>query len=163
MIKLLVLDVDGTMTDGKVYFVEDNEAKAFNIKDGLAITTWHKLGFKTAIITGRKSNIVSKRADELGINYVYQGIRNKIDILNKIIQQEQISFDEVAVIGDDLNDVSMMQKAKLSFAPVDANKYILEYIDILLQTKGGEGAVKEMIEYIIEKYDLKKRYISVWV
>ena len=125
MIKLIVLDVDGTLTDGKItYDNEGNELKSFNVKDGLGIAAWIKLGKKAAIITGRKSQIVENRAKELGITYIKQGISNKANALYEILDQSQIHIDEVAIIGDDLNDLSMFKIAKYTFAPKDSAKEI---------------------------------------
>jgi len=122
MIKLIVLDVDGTLTDGKIYYSNSgDEIKAFNIKDGLMIASWNRLGKKSAIITGRVSKIVDKRAKELGITYIIQGSRNKAESLREIVKKENIDFSEVAIIGDDMNDYAMMKLVKKTFAPVDAN------------------------------------------
>ncbi|MDE7216617.1 MAG: HAD hydrolase family protein, partial [Helicobacter sp.] len=108
MTKLLVLDVDGTLNDGTItYDTQGNELKSFSVKDGLAIVAWLKLGGDIAIITGRESPITDKRACELGITLVFQGVQNKGDVLLQIVQQKNYSLDEIAVIGDDVNDIHM--------------------------------------------------------
>jgi 3-deoxy-D-manno-octulosonate 8-phosphate phosphatase (KDO 8-P phosphatase) len=164
MIELIVLDVDGTLTDGKIiYSSNGDELKAFDVKDGLAIATWtKKMGKKVAIITGRNSTLVQKRAKELDIEYLYQGVDNKDEILENIIEKENITWDEVAGIGDDLNDYKMLQKVGLSFSVANAVEDIKNSVDITTKANGGYGAVREMIEYIL-KHDNQKELKELWV
>jgi len=163
MIELIVLDVDGCMTDGSIiYDNSGNEIKSFNVKDGLAIASWIRLGKRVAIITGRSSKIVEKRAKELGVTYLYQNVKDKELILNEIIKKENFSLENVAAIGDDLNDIKLLLNAKLSFTPHDGSKYLEESIDIRLETNGGRGAVREMIEYIIKVDNLEREFIELW-
>jgi len=162
-IKLLLLDVDGTMTNGKItYSNSGDELKSFCVKDGLAIASWIKLGGKVAIVTGRESKIVANRAKELKINFVYQGVKDKMATVEEILQKSSLSWEDVAAIGDDLNDLSMLKKAKLSFAPNDCSKYIKNYVNIILENSGGNGAVREMIEYILEKENKIEELLSLW-
>jgi len=164
LIKLLVLDVDGCLTDGKiVYNSEGVESKSFNVKDGLAIRTFQEIGGKVAIITGRTSKVVEKRAGELKVSHLHQGIRYKLEVLEQICKIENITMDEVAAIGDDLNDYKMLQASKLSFTPVDGAKDIKELVDITLHVKGGEGAVREMIEYIVKENNQEKEFLNFWL
>ncbi len=165
MIKLIVLDVDGTLTDGKLYFDSNGvETKSFNVKDGLAIASWNKkLGYKTAIITGRNSPIVQKRAQELGVQHIYQGVHNKDEVLASILEEETITFENVASIGDDLNDYKMLKKSHLSFAPFDAVDTIKELVNIVTTKKGGDGAVREMIEYILKYDDKEDEILNLWL
>ncbi|MCK9257723.1 MAG: HAD-IIIA family hydrolase [Sulfurospirillaceae bacterium] len=152
MIKLLVLDVDGCLTDGKIYYTNSgDEIKAFNVKDGLAINAWIKSGKKVAIITGRESKIVKKRADELRVDYLFQGVKDKLATLEKILEKENILLDEVAAIGDDLNDLKLLKAVKWAFAPKDAASKVLECVHTTLSSCGGKGAVREMIDRIFEK------------
>ncbi len=163
MIELIVLDVDGTLTDGKIYYTEnEDEIKAFNIKDGLMVASWNRLGKKSAIITGRVSKIVQRRARELGVTYVIQGERNKSKALKDISQKENLEFSQIAVIGDDLNDLSMMKLVNKTFAPVDANPYIYDFVSNPLTKKGGEGAVAEMIEIILKEENLYDKFLKLW-
>ena len=163
MIKLIVIDVDGTLTDGKIYYTSSGEEiKAFNIKDGLMIKSWNKLGKKSAIITGRTSPMVEKRAKELDITYVKQGVRNKKEALKEICEKEGVELNEVAVIGDDLNDFSMMKIVKRTFAPFDANPYIYDFVTDTLTKKGGEGAVAEMIEILLKEENLYDKFLELW-
>ena len=163
MIELIVIDVDGTLTDGKIYYTNSgDEIKAFNIKDGLMIKSWNTLGKKSAIITGRVSNIVDRRAKELGITFVKQGVRNKKQALDSIIEELGISYSEVAVIGDDMNDLCMLRLVKKSFAPYDANPYVYDFVNFPLKRNGGEGAVAEMIEAILKEEKLYEKFLALW-
>ena len=165
MIKLLVLDVDGTLTDGKItYSNQGEELKSFDVSDGLAIATWtKKLNKKVAIITGRKSSIVGKRAKDLGIEYVYQGIHKKDEVLKTILEKENLSWSEIAAIGDDLNDYKMLKKAGLSFSPQNASSYIKKIVNVVCNKSGGNGAVREMIEYIIKYDNIEEDFLKVWL
>lgn len=164
MIKLIVLDVDGTLTDGKIIY-DDNgiESKNFDVKDGLAVATWtKKLDRKAAIITGRKSKLVEKRAGELGISHLYQGVHNKLEVLEAICKEEGIRLSEVAAIGDDLNDLKMLNGVGISFAPANAVEYILNEVKVVCSKNGGDGAVREMIETICKNDDIFEDFIDVW-
>ena len=164
MIELIVIDVDGTLTDGKIYYSSSNkEIKAFNIKDGLMIASWNRLGKKSAIITGRVSPMVERRAKELNITYVEQGIKEKRQKLEEICKKEGISLNDVAVIGDDMNDYSMMKMVNKTFAPSDANPFIYDYVSDPLTKKGGEGAVAEMIEIILKEENLYEKFLDLWL
>ena len=163
MIKLIVLDVDGCLTDGKIiYSAEGVESKNFNVKDGLGITTWLQLGHYAAIITGRNSTIVQKRASELGVTHLYQGVDNKLDVLKGIAKELSLRPYEIAAIGDDLNDYDMLQYVGKSFTPCDGHKAIAEIADIILTRDGGDGAVREMIDIIVEQNDQYEQFISLW-
>jgi len=164
VLKLVVFDVDGCMTNGGIsYDSNGNEIKTFNVKDGLGIVTLGKMGIKTAIITGRESNIVKNRAEELHISYLFQGVKNKLEKLDDILEKEGFGYSEVAYIGDDINDTSILKTVGYSFAPSDACIYAKKAAKIVLQRGGGEGAVREMIEILIEQCDLKERFIEHWV
>lgn len=162
-IELIVLDVDGTMTDSHITYSENgDEIKSFNVKDGLAIASWRKLGRQVAIITGRSSKIVARRAQELRIEHFYQGVENKKEVLEKLLSKLDIKMENVAAIGDDLNDLSMLKSAALSFVPRDASSYVDRIADVVLTKKGGEGAVREMIEYLIKKEGMEEKYLALW-
>jgi len=164
MIKLLVFDVDGCMTHGDMTYSNDgNEYKSFNVKDGLAIASWNKMGAKSAIITGRESKIVEKRANELGISYFFQKVNKKIDKLNEILKKEKLDYSNVAVIGDDLNDYEMLKCAGWSFSPNDGSHFVKEVVDTILDTKGGDGAIREMIEKILKRENRTEEFIKLWL
>lgn len=155
-IKYLVMDVDGTLTDGKIYMGNNGEVcKAFNIKDGCGIYDIAiPNGMVPVIITGRKSEIVTKRCKELEIEEVYQGVSNKIEKLREIVKDLSI----VAYIGDDINDLSCMNPIKeaggLVGCPADAVKKVKDISDFITEHNGGDGAVRDFIEWIVaEKSD----------
>jgi len=162
-IELIVLDVDGTMTDSHITYSENgDEIKSFNVKDGLAIASWRKLGKQVAIITGRSSSIVARRAKELRIEHFYQGIHNKKEVLEALLQKLDLTMENVAAIGDDLNDLQMLRSAKISFVPRDASAYVDKVATVVLSKRGGDGAVREMIEHLIIKEGLEKKYLELW-
>jgi 3-deoxy-D-manno-octulosonate 8-phosphate phosphatase (KDO 8-P phosphatase) len=152
------------MTDSRITYSENgDEIKSFNVKDGLAISSWRRLGRQVAIITGRTSNIVARRAKELHIEHFYQGIHNKREVLDELLEKLNLKMENVAAIGDDLNDLSMLKAAEISFVPRDASVYVDKIADVILPKKGGDGAVREMIEYIIIKEGLEEKYLELWV
>ncbi|WP_294094312.1 HAD-IIIA family hydrolase [uncultured Cetobacterium sp.] len=164
MIKLIVLDVDGTLTDGKLYVSNSgDEMKAFNVKDGLGITQAIAQGKEIAIITGKTSHIVTKRCEELGIKEIHQGIKNKIATLNSILEKHNISYENVAYMGDDLIDLAVMKKCKLAAAPKDSVEEILAISNFISNKNGGDGAVREFIEYILKKENLWQNVVNNFV
>jgi 3-deoxy-D-manno-octulosonate 8-phosphate phosphatase (KDO 8-P phosphatase) len=157
-IKLLLSDVDGVLNDGKIYYVpseissqEDSIviAKFFNVKDGLGIRMFRLMGFKFGIITGRKDIVVKKRCKDLDCDFYLSGVRDKGEAISKVIQELKISAEEIAYIGDDLNDIPALQKVHLKIAPKDAHPLIKKMVDYITTTKGGEGVVRESIELIL--------------
>jgi 3-deoxy-D-manno-octulosonate 8-phosphate phosphatase (KDO 8-P phosphatase) len=164
MIKLIVLDVDGCMTDGKIIYDNNGlESKQFNVKDGLGITSWLKLGNEVAIITGRDSQIVANRAKELGIKHLYQGVKNKQARLEELAASLHIGFNEIAAIGDDLNDYHMLRRVGHSFTPHNGVKEIQALVTTVLSKQGGDGAVREMIDILIDKNKQRDQFMAVWI
>ncbi|PHR46212.1 MAG: 3-deoxy-D-manno-octulosonate 8-phosphate phosphatase [Fluviicola sp.] len=150
-IKLLILDVDGVMTDAGMFFTENGDQfKKYNAKDGMAIMALSKIGVDVGIISsGFKLEMVKARADLLKIKHLYVGRDPKIDILNQWCEKLQISLDEVAIIGDDINDLSIMNKVGFSVCPSDAVLRVKQSVDLVLQTKGGRGCVREFIDFYL--------------
>ena len=155
-IKYLVMDVDGTLTDGKIYMGNDGEMmKAFNIKDGCGI---HDLlppsGIVPVIITGRQSGILEKRCREININFLYQGVADKVQMLMSFLSQMGGELSQVAYIGDDINDLACMHVVKdsggLIGCPSDAMDSVKKNADYISNREGGNGAVREFIEWIIK-------------
>ena len=160
-IKFLVLDVDGTLTDGKIYVDDkDNSFKAFNVKDGFALVNWLKLGGEVAILTGKKSNIVERRAKELGIKYIIQGSKNKKQDLKNLLKELNITFENVAYIGDDLNDLGVMKSVGFSACPKDSVQEVLEITNFISSKNGGDGAVREFLEHIMKKNGMWKKILE---
>ncbi len=165
MIELLVLDVDGTLTNGDITYSSGlEEFKTFNVNDGFAIVFWTKhLGKKAAIITGRESKIVEYRANELKIEYLYQNVKDKLEVLDEILKKENLNYNQVAAIGDDLNDLKMLKKAGLSFAPQNANELVKDSVNVVCKKSGGSGAAREMIEYILKEDGLEEEFLNLWL
>lgn len=144
------MDVDGTLTDGKIYMSVQGEAfKAFNIKDGYTIYTLDKIGIIPVIITGRKSEIVARRAEELKIVEIHQGVSDKLGKLHEIAMKYGVTMDEIAYIGDDYNDVECMEACGFTGCPQDAEEDIKPKVDYVCQAKSGEGALREFVKEII--------------
>ena len=152
MIKLVLLDVDGTLTDGGIYRGNNGEElKRFNVKDGYVIVNAQKLGIEFGIITGRKSELVEIRARELKIKYLYQGISEKTVVLEEIIKKTGLTKGEIAYMGDDLNDLLIIKQVGLSGTPKDAVDEVIQVADFVSKKNGGSGAVREFIEHILKK------------
>ncbi|HAP19685.1 MAG TPA: 3-deoxy-D-manno-octulosonate 8-phosphate phosphatase [Lachnospiraceae bacterium] len=150
-IRLFAMDVDGTLTDGKIYMGASGEMmKQFDVKDGLGIKLLMHHGIIPAIITGRKSAIVENRCHEIGITEIHQGIKNKAEKLQELMAKYHLQKEEVAYIGDDLNDVSAIRLSGVTFAPADCASQLKPYIDIILTKKAGDSPVREAIDRILE-------------
>lgn len=164
MIKLLLLDVDGTLTDGALYFDEHfHEIKAFNVKDGLGMTLWQKLGKKIAIITGRTSIMVKKRMESLGVQFVFMGVENKGVVVERLKKDLQLSAQEIACVGDDYNDLGMFKACTWSFAPFDAHPLLKSKAYKVLQNSGGKGAVREAIDYLLTLEGLQDEALKLYL
>lgn len=157
-IRLFVMDVDGTLTDGKIYMGNDGEEmKAFHVKDGLGIKLLKDSDIVPAIITGRNSKIVENRCKELGITELYQGVKNKAAKLEELMQKYNLTKEQTAYIGDDMNDLSAIKAAGISFAPADCAKSLKPYIDIILTKPSGDAPVREAADMILDgRYDFSQ-------
>lgn len=150
-IKLLIMDVDGTLTDGRIYVDAQGEVmKAFDVRDGYAIA--HVLpvhGIVSVIITGRSSAIVAQRAKELKITELYQGVSDKLAKLQEVAAKYGAAPDEIAYIGDDLNDLPCIRYCGVTACPADAVPSVLEAVSYICQHSGGRGAVREFIDRML--------------
>ncbi len=163
-VKLLVLDVDGVLTDGKITYSltpnsEIQESKSYNVKDGQGLSLLIKANIKTAIITARISPINEHRAKELGFHYIEQNIKKKLDKLSEIAKELNIDFSEIAYMGDDLPDLKPLQAVGLPCCPADAMTEIKENCLFISQYNGGNGAVRELTDLILKtqnKYPIIK-------
>lgn len=151
-IKLLLTDCDGVLTDGGVYYsANGEELKKFNLRDGMGVERLRKLcNIDTGIITGENSAIVSRRGEKLQMKHVYLGIKDKKQRLGEILLENSLTVEEIAYIGDDMNDLEVIQKAGLTAAPADAVSLIKQSVHYICSAKGGEGAFREFAEWIIE-------------
>lgn len=150
-IKLLVMDVDGTLTNGSIYMGGNGEVfKAFHVKDGYAITHFlMQNGIEPVIITGRKSEITTRRCEELNIKLVYQGVQDKKTQLLFLANKHEITLDEIAYIGDDINDLECMKIVGIAGCPYDSCDEVKNIAHYITEKRGGEGAVREFIEWIL--------------
>lgn len=163
MIRLLLLDVDGCLTEGKIiYTASGDELKNFNVKDGFAIRTWLRMGHHVAIITGRESKIVQHRAKELKIPHLYQAVEDKLAVAQQLCEELGIEPDEVAAIGDDLNDIRLLQWVGQAYTPHDSVPYVQNYATVL-ERNGGEAVVREMIEKVVDLNGERDRFLSFWI
>lgn len=150
-IKLLVLDVDGVLSDGKLYFSDKgDEYKSFNTLDGQGIKLLQKAGIEVALITGRTSAIVASRAKELGIERLIQGREDKLNALDKILADLTLSYQEVAYIGDDLPDLACIRRVGFGATVPNANPVILQHALCCTERSGGNGAVREICDLILQ-------------
>ncbi|MGR9013882.1 MAG: 3-deoxy-manno-octulosonate-8-phosphatase KdsC [Gammaproteobacteria bacterium] len=150
-LKLLILDVDGVLTDGKLFFDNDgNEYKSFHAQDGHGIKMLRQTGVEVAVISGRKSKSVALRMKNLGIEYVYQGHENKIAAFNEIIERIGITPDQAAHVGDDVIDLPIMSRVGLAIAVNDANFAVKQHADWCTVLPGGQGAVREVCDFIMQ-------------
>jgi 3-deoxy-D-manno-octulosonate 8-phosphate phosphatase (KDO 8-P phosphatase) len=162
-IKLLLLDVDGVLTDGKIVYADSGEQiKAFDVKDGHGLKLLMRSGAEVVLITGRESKVVLHRARDLGIQEVYQKVTNKIEIYEKILKEKNLEDMHVGFVGDDLIDIPVLKRVGFSAAVEDAIPEVKEIVDYVTSKKGGEGAVREVCELLLKSQnkweELTERY-----
>ena len=163
-IKAIMMDVDGVLTDGSIiYDSYGREIKFFNVQDGLAIYCAKKIGIKIYFISSRKSKPVSVRAKELGINDVYQGVKDKKTIIEKIMKEDKLSSSEISYIGDDLVDIPAMKIVGFPIAVANACSEVKKHATVVTNAKGGSGAVREAIELILKKQGDWEKIIKKYV
>ena len=151
-IKLFAMDVDGVLTDGGMYYSEQGEIlKKFNTRDGMGIELLRKNGIIPAIITQEESKIVLRRAEKLKVDEVYIGVKDKLQVIKELAQKHDLSLGEIAYIGDDINDLAVLKEVGLSFSPNDAMPEVRQAVCRVLSRKGGEGAVREAVELVIQR------------
>ncbi|MDE5844186.1 MAG: HAD-IIIA family hydrolase [Muribaculaceae bacterium] len=151
--KLILTDIDGVWTDGGMYYDQTgNELKKFHTYDGMGVALAHKNNIPVGIITGEDTAIVDRRAKKLKVDYLFQGISDKLEVANKLCEELKISLDDVAYIGDDLGDLELLGKVGFSGAPSNAIALIKETVDYVTITPGGQGAFREFVEKI---YNIK--------
>ena len=163
-IRMVILDVDGVLTDGGVYIGADGELfKSFNIKDGMGIALWQKDGFKTAIITGRSSKMLEARAAELHITEFRQGCVDKRGAYKDIKEKYGFADDEIAYIGDDLIDLPVMMQVGFAAAPSDAVEEVRERAHFTARCTGGHGAVREILEFIMKSQGVWHKIVNTFL
>ena len=150
-IKMIIMDVDGTLTDGSLLLLPNGEElKAYNVKDGTGVLLAHMAGLKTGIITGKISSSLKKRAERLKIMEVHEGILDKKKILLEILEKNKLHAEQIAYIGDDVGDLEVIKSVGLAGAVADAHPGIKKHSHFICSNLGGKGAVREFIEFILE-------------
>ena len=149
-IRMLLLDVDGVMTNGQVLLLPNGEElKAFSIHDGFGIVSAMQTGVGIGIISGRSSAALKQRCEELHIKDLYMDVMDKLPVLEEIAKRHQLSYEEIAFIGDDVPDLPVLERVGFSAAPQNAHKHVKNRVDLVLQKSGGEGAVREFIDFLL--------------
>ncbi len=164
IVKLLICDVDGVMTDGRLFFSDAGlEYKAFHSRDGLGIIMLQRSGIPLAIITARRSDVVTHRMKNLHIELVFQGQKNKLQAFDEICQQLDLQPEQIAYIGDDLVDLPVMKKVGLSIAVADAHERVKQHADWVTSHSGGQGAVRDVCELLMQAQGTLEEQFSVYL
>ncbi|SHK51482.1 KdsC family phosphatase [Thermocrinis minervae] len=162
-IKLFLMDVDGVLTDGKLYYTKDGEEiKVFHVKDGLAIKLLQKVGILTGVISGRRSGALLRRLEELSVDEVHLGVFDKLPVLEGILQRKGLTLEEVAYIGDDYVDIPILRLVGFPMAVADAPDAVKKLCLYTTKSKGGEGAVREAVEFLLELRGQLDSIMQAW-
>ena len=160
-VKMLLFDCDGVLTDGRIVLGSNgSELKFFSTKDGMGISLWRKAGFLCGCITGRSSDALQKRAQELGFEELHQGVSDKRAVLEEIMVRRGLQRQEIAFIGDDLNDLCLLHQVGVFFVPLDGHSEAVWRADWVLTKNGGEGAVREAIDLLLNSKNLMEKIIT---
>ena len=160
-IKAIVFDVDGVLTDGGIIYDNSGmEIKRFNVKDGQIISHLKKNGFIVGAITGRDSQVVKNRCQELKLDFHFHGSHDKLVQYNKIKEEYNLKDEEIAYMGDDIIDLALLSRCGLSATPSDARSYIKKYVDYIAPSKGGDGALRDLSDFILEEQGLLEKIIQ---
>ena len=152
MVRVIFLDVDGVLTDGTItYDSFGREIKSFNVKDGYGIVRALNSGIEVVVLSGRLSSYVEKRCRELGIRHVFQGIEDKLSVAREFLEERKLSLEESAAMGDDIQDLPLLEAVGLSGAPKDAVPQVKVKVNFVSSLSGGRGAVREFIDWILRK------------
>lgn len=160
-IRVLLLDVDGVLTDGKLYFSNSGEElKTFSTLDGHGLRMLSSAGIRTGIITGRESDLVRRRAEDLGMELLYQGRVDKLNALNEIIAANDFTADEISYVGDDIPDLPALQNVGLSFSVPLGHADVRREVDAVTDSHGGAGAVREICDYLLKAQNKYQSFLS---
>lgn len=163
-IKLLVLDVDGVLTDGRIIYTDSGElVKVFDAADGAGLKYWHRVDKLSAIISGRTSTAVTKRAGELNIARVLQGVKDKAPVLSELMAEMKVAAAQTAYVGDDLVDLPAMRMVGFPVATANARPEVIAAAEYVTRAEGGRGAVREVVEMILKAQGLWERIMSRYV
>jgi len=162
-IKLFITDIDGVWTDGGMYYDQSgNEWKKFNTSDSAGVLFLRLLNIPLAIITGEDTEIVRKRAEKLKVNHLYMGVKDKLMVAEELCASLGISMDELAYIGDDINDISLLKAVGISATPINAPQYIQKLVDWVIPVKGGDGAFRCFVERYLVQADLLEHALELY-
>jgi YrbI family 3-deoxy-D-manno-octulosonate 8-phosphate phosphatase len=163
-IKVVVTDVDGVLTDGGMYYgAGGDEIKKFNVRDGAGVALLKLAGIRVGAITGENISLVERRMRKIGANFLYVGVRDKLACVEKAAADLGVSPDEIAYVGDEINDYALLGGVGVFFAVADANSIILSRADHVLKTKGGEGALREVCERILHAQEKAEEALAAYV
>lgn len=161
--KLVITDIDGVWTDGSMYYDATNiELKRFNTSDSVGVLFLKYLDIPLAIMTGENTQIVQRRADKLKVKHVYLGVKDKLTLAKKVCSEMGITLADVAFIGDDINDLLLLKEVGFSAVPSNAPAYIKDKVDLVLTTKGGDGAFRAFVEYIVQQHSTIETMLSLY-
>lgn len=161
--KLIITDIDGVWTDGGMYYDKTgNELKKFNTADSAGVLFARLLGIPVAIITGENTQIVQRRADKLKIDFLFMGIKDKVATATALKEKLQIEWTEIAFIGDDINDILLLQKVGISACPANAPSYVQRYAQKTLPIKGGDGAFRAFVEMILQENNVLEDALNAY-
>lgn len=159
--KLVITDIDGVWTDGGMYYTEEGDVmKRFSVKDGWGVIFLHKLNIPIAIMTGENAPIVQKRANKLKINYCFLGVKDKVSQAIQLCEELGICLQDIAFIGDDLNDLPLLRKVGFSASPSNTPDYVKREVNYVCKARGGYGAFREFVEKILENNGLLENVIT---
>lgn len=157
-IRLFATDVDGVLTDAGMYYSESgDEWKKFNTRDGMGLKLLQKAGLITAIVTQERTRLVARRAEKLTIPEVHQGVMDKLSMIRDMVSRYGLTLEQVAYIGDDVNDLEALKAVGFSASPADGMPQVLQAVDYVCRKKGGEGAVREVVEMILEAQQPRRK------
>lgn len=155
--KLILTDIDGVWTDGGMYYdATDIELKKFNTYDSAGVLFAHHLGIPVGILTGENTEIVRRRAKKLKVDYLFLGVKDKVNVAKSLCEQLKITFEDVAYIGDDINDIKLLKEVGWAGVPASAPEYVKELATVVLKKNGGEGAFREFVENLLSRERVKK-------
>jgi YrbI family 3-deoxy-D-manno-octulosonate 8-phosphate phosphatase len=161
--KLILTDIDGVWTDGGMYYDKTgNEHKKYNTADSAGVLFCKLLEIPVGIITGEQNDIVKNRANKLGIDILYMGVKNKLQVVNELCLKHNISMDEVAYIGDDINDILVLKNVGISACPIDAPDYVKSHTNLTLTKEGGNGVFREFVEKILIQNNLLEKALGLY-
>lgn len=149
-IRLVITDVDGVLTDGGMYYGESGEElKKFSVRDGVGVVLMQLAGLQVGAFTGEGAKLIERRMKKIGIDFVFTQVKDKLDCLNKYLSENNFDLEEIAYIGDEINDYCLLGKVGVFFTVADANPMIKDKADFILKTKGGQGALREVAQIVL--------------